>query len=481
MPSIPQETIDKVLDSTDIVELIGSYVSLKRVGQNFQGLCPFHSEKTPSFVVTGEKKIFRCFGCKISGNAITFIKKHQNLPFPEAVRVLAEKAGLSMETEEDKKRETLLFCVAKAQEEFRDELRAGSYRLPQDYLKGRGISPNTQEEFGLGFAGSVKDLIASLKKWGIKEKEIPLSIGILKEKEKGLTCPFMGRITLPIFDPRGNIVGFGGRATDNSQQAKYVNSSDSSVFSKRRCLFGLNRVKPISETVLVVEGYFDVLSLHQAGFSNTVGLLGTELSLEQVKILERLAHNVTFLFDSDGGGNAALLKCLKIPLQNINARAVLLPEGDPDEFIRKGKQDELQALVEKAKGVREASVEIIAQRAKGEKVENIVEETARIAAQIPDGVEASLFVEMAAQALNLPAWALQEKTQAKREKKEKIVERKRELERLVVELLLANPSLKGHKTLQSIEELFEEGRERKILQDFIKQGDAEAGKKATLP
>lgn len=211
------------------------------------------------------------------------------------------------------------------------------------------------------------------------------------------------------------------------------------------------------------------MSLHQAGFSNTVGLLGTELSPEQVKILERLAHNVTFLFDGDDGGKSALLKCLKIPLPTINARAVLLPEGDPDEFIRKGKRDELEAFIEKAKGVREASVQIIAQRAKGEKLENIVEETARIAAQIPDGVEASLFVETAAQALNLPAWALQEKTQAKREKKEKIGERKKGLERILVNELLKNPGLIAAEKLEAIKELFEEGEEKRILiQEILK-------------
>jgi len=468
MPSIPQETIDKVLDSTDIVELIGSYVTLKKVGESFQGLCPFHKEKTPSFSVSAEKRMFRCFGCGAAGNAITFIKKHQNLPFPEAVRLLAEKAGIAMETEEDKKREALIFCLAKAQEEFRAELKSGAYLSPLRYLEERSIKAHTQEEFGIGYAGSVIDLIGSLKKWGIKNKAVPLSIGILKEKEKGITCPFISRITLPIFDRKGDIVGFGGRSVEKSQQAKYINSSDSMVFSKRRCLFGLNRLSPINDTIIVVEGYFDVLSLHQGGFTNTVGLLGTELTTEQAKILERLAHNVIFLFDSDTGGKAALLKCLKAPIQNINPRAVLLPQGDPDEFIRKRKAAELEGLIEKAKGIRETAVEIIRERAKNEKIDELTEEAARIAAEIPDSVEASLFAEQAAKALNIPGWALQEKTQARREKREKIAERKRELEKFIVNTLLENPNFRDTNKLAAVEELFEEGEEKRMLSQILK-------------
>ena len=148
-----------------------------------------------------------------------------------------------------------------------------------NYLTERGIKPEIQEEFGLGYAGSVKDLIAALKKSGIKDKEIPIGVGIFKEKEQGVTCPFMGRIIFPLTDQRGATVGFGGRAIDSSSQAKYLNSSDSPIFNKRRILFGLKQLRISNDTVLVVEGYFDVLTLHQAGFKNTVGLLGTEISV----------------------------------------------------------------------------------------------------------------------------------------------------------------------------------------------------------
>src|SRR5262249_38364477 len=231
MPGIPQETIDRVLDSTNIVELIGSFVALKKIGQNFQGLCPFHDDKTPSLSVSPEKKIFRCFGCGTSGNAITFLRKHKYLPFPEAVRFLAGKARIPMDTEEDKKRELFLLCLAKAQEEFAAQLRSGAYRSAVNYLTERGIKPAIQDEFAIGYAGSVKDLIAALKRSGIKEKEIPIGAGVLKEKNQGLTCPFMGRIIFPLMDPKGTTMGFGGRTIDSSSQAKYINSPDSLIFN----------------------------------------------------------------------------------------------------------------------------------------------------------------------------------------------------------------------------------------------------------
>ena len=462
MPGIPQETIDRVLDSTSIVDLIGSFVALKQIGQNFQGLCPFHDDKTPSLSVSPEKKIFRCFGCGASGNVITFLRKHKNLAFPEAVRVLAGKARIPMDTEEDKKRELLLFCLAKAQEEFTAQLRSRTYRSAMNYLTERGINQQIQEEFALGYAGSVKDLIAALKQSGIK-KEAPLSVGLLKEKERGITCGFMGRVIFPITDQRSATVGFGGRAIDQSPQAKYINSPDSLIFNKRRVLFGLKQLRILNDTILVVEGYFDVLTLYQAGFKNTVGLLGTELGAEQMRILETLARNAILVFDGDPGGRAALLRCLKVSRHNLIVKAVILPEGDPDEIVREGKTAEFEAFIEKAKTLREAAIEIIGQRKEKDSVEHLTEEVARLGTEIADALEASLFAQEAAEALSLPAWVLQEKIRARREKKEKIVERKRQLEKFLVNELLANPTLIPTEKLESIKDLFDEGEEKTTL------------------
>jgi DNA primase len=463
MPGIPQETIDRVLDSTDIAELIGSYVALKKIGQNFQGLCPFHDDKTPSLSVSPEKRMFRCFGCGASGNAITFLRRHKNLPFPEAVRFLASRAKISMDTEEDKKRKDFLFCLAKAQEEFTVQLRSGAYRLALNYLTERGIKTDTQEEFGLGYAGSVKDLIAALKKSGVKDKEIPFGVGLLKEKEQGVTCPFMGRIIFPIADQRGVTVGFGGRAIDRSSQAKYINSPDSPMFNKRRVLFGLKQLRISNDTVVVVEGYFDVLTLHQAGFKNAVGLLGTELSAEQMRILETLARNAILIFDGDPGGQAALLRCLKIPRHNLTVKAAILPESDPDEIVREGRTAEFEASIENAKPIRTAAIEIITRRKETESVEQLTDEVIRLGAEIPDAVEASSFIDEASEPLNLPAWALQEKTRLKRDKRERLIERKRQLEKFLVQELIAHPGFVSSDKLESIKDLFDDNDQKRIL------------------
>lgn len=463
MPGIPQETIDRVLESTDIVELIGSFIALKKLGQNFQGLCPFHDDKSPSLSVSPDKKIFRCFGCGTSGNSITFLRKHKNLPFPEAVRMLAEKAKISFGTDTDRRREPFLFCLAKAQEEFTNQLRSGAYRSPVNYLTERGIKPETQEEFGLGYAGSVKDLIVALKKSGIKEKEIPIGAGILREKDQGVTCPFMGRIIFPLTDQKGATVGFGGRIIDTSAQAKYLNSSDSAIFNKRKILFGLKQLRISNETVLVVEGYFDVLTLHQAAFKNTVGLLGTEITSEQTAILKSLARNAILIFDGDAGGQTALLKALKTQSASLSMKAVILPSGDPDEMVRDGRLDEFEALIEKAKAVQEAAIEIIARRKETESIEILADEITRFGAEIPDPLDACRFVDEAAQALNLPAWALQEKTRLKRDKKEKLIERKKRLEKFVVHELLAHPGLVSSEKLESIKDLFDDNDQKQIL------------------
>ena len=262
---------------------------------------------------------------------------------------------------------------------------------------------------------------------------------------------------------RGATVGFGGRAIDSSSQAKYINSPDSAIFNKRRVLFGLKQLRISNDTVLVVEGYFDVLTLHQAGFKNTVGLLGTELSAEQMRTLETLARSAIFIFDGDTGGQAALLRCLKVQRRNLTVKAVVLPEGDPDEIVRSGKSAEFEALIEKAKSLSEAAIEVLSRRKGKESIEHLTEVVARLGTEIPDALEASLFAQEAAEALGLPAWVMQEKILGRREKKERIVERKRQLERFLVNELIIKPDLFPPEKLESIKDLFDDGEEKKTL------------------
>lgn len=464
MPPIPQATIDRVLEATDIVELIGSFIALKKLGQSFQGLCPFHEDKSPSLSVSPEKKIFRCFGCGTSGNAITFLRKHKNLPFPEAVRMLAQRAKVSFAPERDSNREPLFLCLIRAQEEFSNQLRSGMYRSPVNYLTERGIKPDLQEEFGLGYAGSIKDLIVALKKGGIAKKEIPLGAGVLKEKDQGVICPFMGRIIFPLTDQKGVTVGFGGRAIETSAQAKYLNSSDSPIFNKKKILFGLKHLQISNDTVLVVEGYFDVLTLHQAGFKNTVGLLGTEITAEQSAILKTLAREIILIFDGDAGGRAALLKALRLSQPGLAVKATMIPEGyDPDQYIREGNVTELETLIEKATPVQDAAIEIITQRKETEAIDSLTDEVVRLATAIADPLEASRFAQQAATALQLSAWALDEKVQVRREKKERIGERKRQLEKFLVSELIAKPDLFLAEKLESIKDLFDDIEQKNFL------------------
>jgi DNA primase len=278
-----------------------------------------------------------------------------------------------------------------------------------------------------------------------------------------VTCPFMGRIIFPITAHRGATVGFGGRAIDPSSQAKYINSPDSPTFNKRRVLFGLKQLKIPNDTVFVVEGYFDILTLHQAGFKNAVGLLGTEVSIEQIRILETLARNAILIFDGDYGGQAALLRCLKVSRQNLTVKAAILPESDPDEIVREGRTAEFEALIENAKPLRKAAIEIITGRKETENIEQLTDEVVRLGAEIPDAVEASSFIDEASEVLNLPAWALQEKTRLRRDKRERLIERKRQLEKFLVQELIAHPGFIPSEKLESIKDLFDDNDQKQIL------------------
>jgi DNA primase len=273
----------------------------------------------------------------------------------------------------------------------------------------------------------------------------------------------MGRIIFPLTDQRGATVGFGGRTIDTSTQAKYLNSSDSPIFNKRKILFGLKQLRISNDTILVVEGYFDVLTLHQAGFTYTVGLLGTEITSEQAAILKTFARNAILIFDGDAGGQAALLRALKTPSLNLNVKAVILPSGDPDEMVRDGLIGEFEALIEKARPIQEAAIEIIVRRKETESIALLTDEVTRLGAEIPDPLDACRFIDEVAQALNVPVWALQEKTHLKRDKKERLIERKKQLEKFVVHELLAHPGIIPCDKLESIKDLFDDNDQKQIL------------------
>ncbi len=341
---IPGDFVETVRNRIDIVELIGEYVVLKRTGQNYVGLCPFHPEKTPSFTVSPAKQIFYCFGCGTGGNVFTFLMKKDHLTFPEAVEALAHRLGLvvprSGEARGDRERREGYYELNSEAAAFyhkilRDEAAGEKGRA---YLKGRGVSPEMWEKFSLGFAPESGTALLEFLEGRGYSRQMLARAGLILIRQGVQQDRFQGRVIFPIFDPQGRCLGFGGRAL-GEEQPKYLNSPESFVFSKGKNLYGLHLAIPgIREEgrVLVVEGYMDCIAAHQYGFTNTCAVLGTAFTREQARLLVRYTPEVVLAFDQDAAGSAASLRGAGYLLE-LGARVYVLdlPDGkDPDEFLR---------------------------------------------------------------------------------------------------------------------------------------------------
>ena len=350
---IPQEYVQEVVRRTDIVDLIGSYVQLRHRGRTQTGLCPFHNEKTPSFVVYPENQSFYCFGCGVGGDAITFVRKINNLDYVEAVKALAGRAGMPMPEEDDKAgrlRSRILNINRDAARFFYAQLTASNEeaRRARAYWKGRGLSDSTIRRFGLGYAPTGFHACREhLKSLGYTDEEL-LASGIIKRSQKGnLYDAFFGRVMTPIFDLRGNIIAFGGRVLDDSKP-KYVNSPETMVYKKSKAMFALNIAKrSTSRRYILCEGYMDVISLHQAGFDTAVAACGTALTGEQVKLLSEYADEVVLCYDSDEAGQKATARSLELFSQSPIRVSVLNIPGakDPDEYIKKYGRERFETLL----------------------------------------------------------------------------------------------------------------------------------------
>lgn len=343
MGRIPEEIIGQIREANDIVDIVGEKVKLKRTGSNYMGLCPFHSEKTPSFSVTRQKQIYKCFGCGEGGDVIAFIMKTQNLSFEEALENLANRAGIeiprtgAVNTGEMEKRERQENMNKAAARFFFDQLKQ---HLPAlEYLKKRRITDRSRTQFGLGFAPDAWDgLLKHLRKLGYKEAELKDS-GLFSGTDKGrIYDRFRNRLIFPVFDYRGRVVGFGGRVFDDSKP-KYLNSPETLLFKKGTNLYGLNffirKRQAQDDFLLVVEGYMDVIALHQAGFHQAVAPLGTALTQQQVRLMKRYVNKVITSFDGDSAGQTATARGLEIlEAEGLEVRILQLPDGkDPDEYM----------------------------------------------------------------------------------------------------------------------------------------------------
>lgn len=345
-------TLDEIKDRVDIVEFISEYVSLKKAGQNWKGLCPFHTEKTPSFTVSPAKQIFHCFGCKSGGDIFTFLMQYENLSFPEALRALAERTGVTLRDSGKSsavrgEKEVLLQIHRDALAFFREHLPRN--KKAADYLSNRGIDEAAQKLFSIGYAPpSWNALIAHLEKNGYTTA-VMKKAGLAVQGTKGFYATFRDRIIFPIIDLKGNVIAFGGRSFDGSEP-KYLNSPETPIFNKGSVLYGLYHARDsIKKTgsVLFMEGYIDVITSHMHGFTNAVAPLGTAFTREHGKLIKRFTEDVVLVFDSDTAGVRAARNASVILLENgLTVHIVCFPgNDDPDSFLRKEGRAGLEGLL----------------------------------------------------------------------------------------------------------------------------------------
>lgn len=340
---------------TDIEDVISTYVTLKRRGATLVGLCPFHNEKTPSFTVYPATQSFYCFGCGAGGDAITFLKKIENLDYLDAVKTLAQRAGLQMPQEGfddslSKRRRRILEMNREAARFYHSVLLSPESKVGYDYYIGRALSAATINHFGLGFAPNQWDaLLKHMRAKGYQPAEL-VDAGLVRKGQKGYYDNFRNRVMTPIIDVRGNVIAFGGRVLDDSKP-KYINTGDTLVYKKTNELFALNFAKDSKEDALILcEGYMDVIAMHQAGFTNAVAGCGTALTTEQVRLISRYAKEVILTYDADEAGQKALQKAMTLFDQtDVKVRIPALVGGkDPDEIIRTYGRDKFKGMLEGA-------------------------------------------------------------------------------------------------------------------------------------
>ena len=361
---IDRATIDKIMDATNIVDVVGEFVTLRKAGVNYKGLCPFHDDKTPSFMVSPSKQICKCFACGEGGTAINFLMKHEQITYPEALRWLAKKYNIEIQekelTDEEKKeqsdRESMFIVNEWAMKYFQEILKndPDGIAIGKQYFRSRGIRDDIIEKFSLGFSLQKRDALTLAAQKAGYQPEYLEKTGLCIKGEKGLHDRYAGRVIFPWFNVSGRVVAFGGRLLDartKGVQQKYVNSPNSEIYVKENELYGLYQAKKAiakDDRVYMVEGYTDVLAMHQCGIENVVANSGTALSLRQIKLLRRFTQNITLLYDGDEAGIHAAMRGTDMLLaEGMTLKVLLLPDGDdPDSFARKHTAQEFRDYIE---------------------------------------------------------------------------------------------------------------------------------------
>lgn len=368
----PDELVEEVRMKNDIVDVVSGYVRLQKKGANHWGCCPFHNEKTPSFSVHGGKQMYHCFGCGAGGNVFTFVMNYENYTFPEAIKMLADRAGVNLpELEYDEamkaresKRARLLEVNKEAAKYFYYQLRTPHGETGYNYLKRRALSEETMRKFGLGYSGkSGASLVQYLKQKGF-EDELIKEAGLATYSEKyGMTSQFFNRVMYPISDVHGKVIGFGGRVMGDAEP-KYLNSPETPVFDKRRNLYGLQFARTAkSGNIILCEGYMDVIAMHQAGFTQAVASLGTAFTAEQANLLRRYTENVLLAYDSDGAGTKAALRAIGILKEaGLTGKVInMRPYKDPDEFMKAEGKEAFEERIRQAENSFFFEIRILSQ------------------------------------------------------------------------------------------------------------------------
>lgn len=419
---IKQEDVEKILDATEIIDVVGAFVPLKKRGVNYLGQCPFHNEKTPSFTVSPTKGIFKCFGCGEAGNAVQFLMKHEHYTYVEALRFLANKYGIEIHetqlTEEEKKtkdkKESLYNITEFAQKYFSNLLFNDSegIKIGLSYFKERDLTEATIKKWGLGYSkDSYSDFTQYAKKNGYPEEDlIDSGLTISKEENHVKYDRFRARVIFPIYNIGGRALGFTARSLSNEKtKAKYVNSPETDIYSKSKVLFGLHLAKneiAKQDLCYLVEGNMDAIMLSQNNIENVVATSGTALTIEQIRLIRRYTKNVTILYDGDSAGIKAAFRAIDLFLENgLNVKIVLFPDGhDPDSYCRMLPQHEFKAYItEKAENFILFKTHILLEEAKDDpfKRANLIKDIINSISLIPDHIERAAYIQQCSSKLNM--------------------------------------------------------------------------------
>ena len=442
---IPKETVDQILDTARIEEVVGDFVTLKRRGSSYVACCPFHNEKTPSFHVTPSKGIYKCFGCGKAGSAVGFVMEYEHMTYPEALRYLARKYNIEVKEEEEtaeqiaarQRSESLMAVSEFARQYFCDQLKAGEGRaVGYQYYRARHIEDTTLEQWSLGWAPSGKtSLVDAARAAGYKDEYL-VAAGLAIQQEDGtLIDKFRERVMFPIHSVSGRVIAFSGRTLKADNPAKYVNSPETEIYIKSRNLLGIYFAKAEmarQDRCILVEGNVDVVMMHQMGITNVVASCGTSLTEEQVRLIKKFTENVTIMYDGDKAGLHAAIRAISLILkEGMNPRVVFLPDGDdPDSFSQKHTQEEIRDFIRDHEQDGILFKTNLLLKDAGEdplKKANLINEMADTVADIPDAIKRQVYVDTVAKQFEIESDIIQDRVRKTREQNRTKEQSRREM------------------------------------------------------